>query len=273
MKTMLCISAVVAALGCQLEAEIAAHPDASSDAGGVKIDAASQRDTGVDAASQADAASPDAQPTGDGGPVATINGNGILSFAPVSDTTWAVGIQINGLVGPLSIDRSLVAGSDVTLTPTGNAYPKTTFVGWKDGDTIQVSAPGDVVRAFTGDFTFVDDVKLLAPGGSISRSQDLVVKWGPTKAELIKVLIKENASGALLGTNTFTLVPGSVGTATIAAAVLANLRGDATAELQILACTGDNNPGLHNLTPQQDSIYVVEMKSRASRSLNGAVQP
>jgi len=116
-----------------------------------------------------------------------------------------------------------------TMTPNGTTYTAlnsttTNTLKWTDGDTIDVSAAGDTVHAFSGG---VVTVALLAgvqpalsfvPGTTISKSQNFTISWTAGTGEVSLLLAQGSISGGSISCSAKT----DPGTFTIDKSLLAN---------------------------------------------------
>jgi hypothetical protein len=88
-----------------------------------------------------------------------------------------------------------LAANGVALTTipfNGSIYPVSVSTpSWKTGDTLQVTAPGDIVKGFTASIVAPDAPTVLSPAGvgTVSVAKDWAITWTPSAADAGSTII------------------------------------------------------------------------------------
>jgi len=165
------------------------------------------------------------QPPLDGGSVPGTTGT--LEGPPVSAGTITV---TDGNATVASLVAEVQSPTEYRATPSNALH-------WSPGDQLTFSAPGDVVDAFTGSVTVVDDLvgvtpSLMGTGGlSVSTSADFTITWTPgtTSGAVVQLFIAGDDVDQAISC----YVPDSVGTVTAPKSLLANFASGSTGTINV----------------------------------------
>jgi len=125
-----------------------------------------------------------------------------------------------------------------TITFGGASYPTSvTTSTWKAGDTLSVTAAGDVVKGFTGSVVAPDTLAVTAPAGGTAQAsitKDMAITWTPGTAPGATIIAYMGA--AVDDTHRGTLkclADDAAGALTVPASILGHFRSGGTGAMAL----------------------------------------